>query len=888
MLLRPEARALSWSRLEDAQKQAITRVVDLLIEAIESIPGENQEEFGRGAPESFRIDNDRASRIVLLSGRRGTGKTTVLLTLRDLCRPERKPLPGDEIKDEEVRKKIAQVADRAIWLEPIDMEPLAESTNLLAAVLARINDAAQGPQARDEDVKPRGLLDPGPDYQDALLDLQRLENDVALAWDGNLSSRSAHIDPDHFAVEVMRAEHVRLALNRKLRDVLDKLARDVFRDRGRERAKGGRIFIIPVDDFDLNPVRCLELLRILRMISVPRLFALVLGDVKVAETVFNLKLCGDLNRLADRLEGSKLVSYASEDVLSMTSGIAASAMRKLIPPAQVVRLEFMTAGEALAFHPAGTQAIPLHKILELLPLYEKTKEENYHERQTLENLRRFFLVQPFHMVKSAPSAGMVGSPAEVPARTPANSSSEEDRTTRAANSAKTSELDQIKKDVDESPYMVKELFQTSPRKIADLWHGLVRLIDEGEQLQAANNDWKKSEHEPEVHHTRLTPRVVLEIINVFAHHCDQAISEDRVLTPEGKQVLHEALTATSRHWELDPGALRADLKEWPEHVFEFPTHKVPGADLLYSQVMHARRSKGWRIQVLVCHENRSIPVPMERSTAATLMALYDLISCSQAGPYGETLWEEMASRRKPPQDKAVTRWRVYPRQSVSIPWPDYPWASFREYDVFTSLWKDAIDWVARHPLSPESQLEHLVFAWIDIHYAVLEWKEPIGFSPPAEGEVHPAWGALKKRLVEFFRQVKDSEGRSKRHVTHYPALGWYTQFALLLMPETIGSHHSINKAMFQDNSMMEIYRHWDEKSAYIRASRLANYQRFVEEHLEWLGKELCFRPVGQREESGSAPPEGDTGLSQDEDDNERERLLAQLVPAIPEAKPVRG
>jgi hypothetical protein len=47
------------------------------------------------------------------------------------------------------------------------------------------------------------------------------------------------------------------------------------------------LFVLPIDDLDLNPTACLAVLNLLRVVSVPRLFTVVLGDLEVAEVVVN-------------------------------------------------------------------------------------------------------------------------------------------------------------------------------------------------------------------------------------------------------------------------------------------------------------------------------------------------------------------------------------------------------------------------------------------------------------------------------------------------------------------------------------------------------------------------------------------------------------------------
>ena len=127
---------------------------------------------------------------------------------------------------------LSSINGRIVWLETLNMEPLPQDANLLAAILVRLEDAAraygikEGPQS--DLARGRGLLEPSSDYHAALLDLQRLQTDVALAWDGNLQDRKGHLDPDTYAVEMMRVEQARLSLNRKFAATFESLAERVF------------------------------------------------------------------------------------------------------------------------------------------------------------------------------------------------------------------------------------------------------------------------------------------------------------------------------------------------------------------------------------------------------------------------------------------------------------------------------------------------------------------------------------------------------------------------------------------------------------------------------------------------------------------------------------
>ena len=142
-LLRPEARPANWDELDDSQRDAIARVLRFLRSAIEDLRDLH--------PPRSRIpwvDRDRVSRLAFLSGRRGTGKTTVLVSLAQAVNDGKFEL-GEPT--EAVKGLLATLSRSVVWLEPIDAEPATDQMNLLAAIVARIERAAEayGPH-RDE------------------------------------------------------------------------------------------------------------------------------------------------------------------------------------------------------------------------------------------------------------------------------------------------------------------------------------------------------------------------------------------------------------------------------------------------------------------------------------------------------------------------------------------------------------------------------------------------------------------------------------------------------------------------------------------------------------------------------------------------------------------
>jgi hypothetical protein len=672
---------------------------------------------------------------------------------------------------------------RLVWLATIDMETLAEPTNLLAAILARVSEAAWGRGAEERDVA--GLLESRSESRDTLLHLQHLETNVALAWDGNLAARGGQLDPDSFAIEVMRTERARLSLNRSIREALDDLARKVFGKDGRDGVSNP-LFVLSVDDFDLNPLRCLDLLRALRMVSVPRLFTVVLGDVKVAEMLFNLKLSGDFARLAGRSGREDLLSLSAEDVRGLAGEVAANAIRKLLPPAQIIRLEHMTPAEALKYAPARDKPAPtLYGVLAASPLRVNAR---YQLAYRMANLAEFFQLQtpnmdlPESALERAEQPAPVGPGAEI------------------ARGVYTGSL----------------VFSNSPRRIADLWHELeLHLSDTARETLAK----KELPREPAASYDH-----VRAIVGVFANHCQRSIAEDTQLPDRGRRTLLHAIRKNRYgYWELDTQAYTVKSKTGTAYAFGIPPEsdkKGKGKNATprkleppYQRVV-VYRTNGWSIRVPADKPKKA--VELDDATAAALIAFHDLIILPNLGTQGAGIWEEMTRRRRLEWDSPATEWRCQGRR-VHIKWPSASWSTFREYDFLISAWRRVINWLDQEspPLVKTlCRFEALAFAWIDLNLMVLDpwagppegsgglgktptWKHlawPAGFHAPetSRRKLEPNWPQLINILGEFVQEyypVSDITGQRepKSHPSLYRALDWLTQMAVFLMPETLGT-----------------------------------------------------------------------------------------------------
>lgn len=331
--LRPEARAHRYSQLFQAERKAVDAVVSLLKESADTIPPLGDRSHERRGRSGYVIDDVRSSRIAFLSGPRGSGKSSAMLTLM-------RQIDSRYPESTDIAPNVTELRPRVVLLDPLDMEPLAKGANLLAGILTRIEAAFE---AAVHGGRGSDRARPSERLSNAVQELRALQLDVGISWDGNLVQRGSAVDLDGYSHDVLRAEHARLGLNARLANVLDELAR-VLTESHEYR---NPIFLLPIDDFDLAPLRCLELLQLLRMVSVPRLFSVICGDIAVARTVVRMSFCGDMNQIAHERVGSTAPVVPSEQIAALGIQLTTNALRKLLPPGQRIELRPLEVDETL-------------------------------------------------------------------------------------------------------------------------------------------------------------------------------------------------------------------------------------------------------------------------------------------------------------------------------------------------------------------------------------------------------------------------------------------------------------------------------------------------------------------------------------------------------------
>lgn len=456
--LRPEAGPVPYEKLQWRARKALNKIIGTLRAAAES-------------------DTSRASRIFFVSGEPGSGKSTLYLTLREMLSSQADNKYSKNYKGEHEDRTALEAlrAKGAVrWLETLDLEVAGdEGENLLAAVLVRLIEDLTKTNSVSNTVLSSHC-------EEAIKDLEELTTDIGIAWAGNLQARAGELDPDTYSEEVMRTQRARLRVNERLKDALNKLAENECYGCRKET-----LFVLPVDDFYLKPDASLQLLRLLRMISIPRLFFLVMGDIKTIEALFVEKSLADWTAVAgDRIFAAR--TDRLDDALSRARELRARYLRKLLPPGQRAEIEAMDWDEALDFNPEQLDAKDtLEKLLEDRPLDhpwgeadedtspEPTGNDRAISKDDLGSLLTFLLCPPFSQ--------------EEKNKKEEEKKNKENGITRAESSPE--EVAQQKKTRKaREAYTALQILDATSREIMDLWFAFYELNNQVKSKELSKDD----------------------------------------------------------------------------------------------------------------------------------------------------------------------------------------------------------------------------------------------------------------------------------------------------------------------------------------------------------------------------------------------------------------
>jgi hypothetical protein len=265
---RPEAAPLPLKRLTEAQKKAGKAIAEMLRDmASDPLPAA----FASAQEHSYlpHVDRRRSNRMLLIDGGRGSGKSTLLVTLIHAY--------GELVLGRESPEKFEAMDDRIIPIGIVDLQPLPPQTNLplhIAGHIKRVVEVVDPPTAVTSDKAPPIWDDPS--LSQLREKWQRLMKLLA-TWDESLEARLGQPDMSAYVVETIEEELERGQLPERFREAIDVLVESYAR---RFRWSGNKkpLFLLAIDDADMNPRLSIKLLEFLRKLWHPRLAFLVAGD----------------------------------------------------------------------------------------------------------------------------------------------------------------------------------------------------------------------------------------------------------------------------------------------------------------------------------------------------------------------------------------------------------------------------------------------------------------------------------------------------------------------------------------------------------------------------------------------------------------------------------
>lgn len=265
---RPEAAPLPFKRLTEAQRKAGEDIAAALQRmANERVPSAST--AAQEHPYLPHIAGMRSNRVLLIDGARGTGKSTILVTLLNIF--------GQQVIGEQPPENFDAVDDRIIPIGIVDLQPLPPQTNLplhIAGHLKRVVEAVD-PPAPVTTENAAALWDeqsPG-QLREKWHRLTRL----LATWDESLEGRLGRPDMSAYIIETIEEEIERGQLPERFREAVDALV-DGYARRFHRSSKKKPLFLLAIDDADMNPRLSVKLLELLRKLWHPRLAFLVAGD----------------------------------------------------------------------------------------------------------------------------------------------------------------------------------------------------------------------------------------------------------------------------------------------------------------------------------------------------------------------------------------------------------------------------------------------------------------------------------------------------------------------------------------------------------------------------------------------------------------------------------
>ena len=299
--VRREACVLSWDKLTRAQQQVARTTNNLILDMLRRAKLRRPKR-----PKNFlekigpRLDQERWATSVLIEGRRGTGKTTLMLTLLNAWTWATGRAPGDteerlkELADEFFTRSTLKRPSEGLVLplDIIDLHPLPRAAHLPLYLASRL-----GAMVADL-VDPGRFSDPthgqpawGPTEPSTLQNAwERFRDAAAYGWD--TQARQVGLTRDDYPYAVAHDQRERMDLAHRWSEFCDELVRAVIEHLALRQERV--LLLVPLDDADMSARHVVQVLHFLRALQHPSVAFLLTGNSEQFELILREHFLGVL------------------------------------------------------------------------------------------------------------------------------------------------------------------------------------------------------------------------------------------------------------------------------------------------------------------------------------------------------------------------------------------------------------------------------------------------------------------------------------------------------------------------------------------------------------------------------------------------------------------
>ena len=361
-----DSRPVRFEDLLDHEKDLINRANRLLRGIYEDAKRSQNSSDSSSDPWAL-IDDNRRHRVLMLSGPRGSGKTSLLLTLLAGWRAAWTK-NWNTIADPEHQKEVEELFDHmddVRPLKPLDFDPLPPDLPLYGWIVQAFrplvdwltNDGQAIGSIESDHLRNASERGGAKNPQSLHEQLQKLYQMAIVGW-GSGKLREA-FQKDLFDL-ILDQEDQHLNWQR-LQSSWQNFLNDLFKELDRKRdvfpQKG--LLVLSIDDADLQIERDRELILAIRLLHHPRLVYLLTGDI---ENLYkNLKL-EFLGRMVSLSNTDGFDSNAFDESEERSSSLAFALTEKVLPTSHVLELKRLTLHEVLEWS-SKKKNQPLDKIL---------------------------------------------------------------------------------------------------------------------------------------------------------------------------------------------------------------------------------------------------------------------------------------------------------------------------------------------------------------------------------------------------------------------------------------------------------------------------------------------------------------------------------------------